>query len=87
MMLKERKVPPQPNWPFELNRNFPSLGELNVKIATEATVLKPSPRGDQKLKMLVNSFDAAVRNWNVPHLHDGMEQTDLHLGRQCHNSH
>lgn len=59
-MLKERAIPPQPGWPFTLNPNFPPLAQHNVKIPTKATLLKPSPKGDKKVKLLVNSFDASV---------------------------
>lgn len=61
MMLRERLVPPQPGGPFQLNKKFPPLSTLNIKIATKAVPLKPSPRGDRKIKALVNSFDASVR--------------------------
>lgn len=59
-MLRERAIPPQPGWPFTLNPNFPPLAQHNVKISTKTTTLKPSPKGDKKIKLLVNSFDASV---------------------------
>jgi hypothetical protein len=59
-MLRERAIPPQPGWPFTLNPNFPPLAQHNVKIATKTAALKPSPKGDKKVKILVNSFDASV---------------------------
>lgn len=59
-MLRERAIPPQPGWPFTINPNFPPLAQHNVKISTKITPLKPSPKGDKKVKMLVNSFDASV---------------------------
>lgn len=58
-MLRERAIPPQPGWPFTLNPNFPPLAQHNVRISTKTT-LKPSPKGDRKIKLLVNSFDASV---------------------------
>jgi iterative type I PKS product template protein len=62
MMLRERQVPPQPGAPFTLNHKFPPLSDINIKIATKPGALKPSPRGDKKIKALVNSFDASGGN-------------------------
>ncbi|KAK7700140.1 putative PKS/NRPS-like protein biosynthetic cluster [Diaporthe eres] len=59
LMLRERAIPPQPGWPFTLNPTFPPLAKHNVRISTKTTSLKPSPKGDKKIKMLVNSFDAS----------------------------
>lgn len=60
MMLRERQIPPQPGWPFELNHKFPDLAKSGIKIATEPTALVPSAEGDGKIKIVVNSFDASV---------------------------
>lgn len=80
MMMRDRVIPPQPGWPFTLNRNFPSLDKLNIKIATkQALDLRASPRGDGKIKVLVNSLDASVSNNSQPNV-------PLHLRRsstQC----
>ena len=57
MMLRERQIPPQPGCPFKVNRNFP---ESSIKIAMKPSKLLPSPNGDKKVKVLVNSFDASV---------------------------
>jgi acyl transferase domain-containing protein len=62
MMLREPQVPPQPGAPFNLNRKFPPLSDLNIRIATRLGPLNPSPKGDKKLKALVNSFDASGGN-------------------------
>lgn len=61
MMIRDRQIPPQPGAPFKLNQKFPPLGNLNIKIATKVLPLKPSPKGDKRIKALVNSFDASVR--------------------------
>lgn len=63
MMLRERQVPPQPGWPFKVNRHFP---ESSIKIATKPSALLPPSNGDNKAKILVNSFDAAV--YPIKHL-------------------
>lgn len=63
-MLRERTIP-QPGWPFTLNPNFPPLAQHNVRIATKTIPLKPSPKGDKKVKMLVNSSDASVRGMMI----------------------
>lgn len=60
LMLRHGLVPPQPAWPFQLNRRFPPLEPLNMRIATQAFKLAPSPESlDGRTKLLVNSFDAS----------------------------
>lgn len=73
-MLRERAIPSQPGWPFTLNPNFPPLAQHNVKISTKASPLKPSPKGDKKIKLLVNSFDASVRRMTME-CHTAMNST------------
>ncbi|KAK5991366.1 Non-reducing polyketide synthase PKS16 [Cladobotryum mycophilum] len=80
MMLRERQIPPQPNWPFKLNQNFPPLAQLNVNISTKTGPLRPSPNSDKRVKMLVNSFDASGGNVSLaieeaPPRHDKSEDT------------
>ncbi|KAI2634211.1 putative polyketide synthase [Hypomontagnella submonticulosa] len=65
MMLRDRVVPPQPGWPFQLNHKFPPLDKLNVRIATKKSDLRYSVLGDKKLKILVNSFDASGGNTSL----------------------
>ncbi|QGA19833.1 hypothetical protein EYB26_007528 [Talaromyces marneffei] len=66
MMMRDRKIPPQPGWPFTLNRKFPALDKLHVSITTKHGVdLRASPRGDGKLKLLVNSLDASGGNTSL----------------------
>ena len=65
MMLRERKVPPQPGMPFKINRNFPQLDKINVRIAGKNMVLKPRPGGDGKIRVLLNSFDASGGNTSL----------------------
>jgi len=60
MMLRELQIPPQPNWPFKFNPKFPPLATSNVKISTKISTLRASLKGDKRIKMLVNSFDASV---------------------------
>ena len=62
MMLRDREIPPQPDAPFKINRNFPPLGKLNVHIADKNMKLRPRPDGDGKVKVLLNSFDASGGN-------------------------
>ncbi|CAN8104993.1 unnamed protein product [Discula destructiva] len=62
MMIRDRQIPPQPGAPFKLNQKFPPLGDLNIKLATKLLPLKPSPKGDKRIKALVNSFDASGGN-------------------------
>lgn len=62
MMLRDREIPPQPDAPFKINRNFPPLEKLNIHIAGENMKLRPRPDGDGKVKVLLNSFDASGGN-------------------------
>jgi acyl transferase domain-containing protein len=60
MVMRERKVPPQPGIPFKLNRKLPPINKLHVQIAGKNTALKPTQAKDGKFKAMVNSFDASV---------------------------
>ena len=62
MMLRDREIPPQPDAPFKINRNFPPLEKLNVHIAGKNMKLRPRPDGDGKVRVLLNSFDASGGN-------------------------
>jgi len=68
-MMRERKIPAQPGLPFKLNRNFPVLDALHVRIAGlsgKDMTLRPSPAAqDAKIKCLVNSFDASGGNTSL----------------------
>jgi hypothetical protein len=68
--LKEGVIPPQPGMPNTLNRKFPPLDKMNVRISQEKMAFKPYPKGDGKRKIFLNNFDAAVRFidmvFNVP---------------------
>ncbi|KAL5898830.1 hypothetical protein ACKVWC_000243 [Pyricularia oryzae] len=59
LMMRDRVIPAQPGWPFKINQRFPPLDPLNVRIATQHYPLKPSPKGDQRIKIMLNSFDAS----------------------------
>lgn len=78
MMLRERKIPPQPGSPFVVNHNFPALADINVHIAGRDMMLKPRPGGDGKIKVLLNSFDASVRN-----IFDALFQCNLTFDREA----
>lgn len=59
LMMRHKVIPGQPGWPFRINHRFPPLEPLNVRIATQHYPLKPSPKGDKKIKIMINSFDAS----------------------------
>jgi iterative type I PKS product template protein len=59
LMLRDRVIPAQPGWPFKINHRFPALEPCHVRIATQLNTLKPSPKGNKKIKIMVNSFDAS----------------------------
>ncbi|KAL2015550.1 hypothetical protein VTK56DRAFT_5242 [Thermocarpiscus australiensis] len=65
MMIRERQIPPQPGWPFKLNHKFPDLAAANIRIPGKPTALSPSPKGDGKIKVVVNSFDASGGNVSI----------------------
>ena len=65
MMLRERKIPSQPDMPFKVNHNFPQLDKINVRIAGKNMALKPRPGGDGKNRVLLNSFDASGGNTSL----------------------
>ncbi|KAF2639737.1 ketoacyl-synt-domain-containing protein [Massarina eburnea CBS 473.64] len=69
MMMKEKKIPSQPGLPFKLNRKFPKLDNVNVRIAglgSKDLTLRPSPAAsDGKIKCLVSSFDASGGNTSL----------------------
>ena len=66
MMLRHRKIPAQPGWPFKLNHRFPRLDRRNVHIALENTALQASPKSaDGRIKMMVNTFDASGGNCSL----------------------
>ncbi|KAL1963671.1 hypothetical protein VTN77DRAFT_7875 [Rasamsonia byssochlamydoides] len=62
MMLKTRKIPPQPDLPFAINHRFPDLTARNVHIAGPDMMLRRSPVADGKLRIFLNSFDASGGN-------------------------
>ena len=63
-MLNHGQVPPQPDQPFSVNRNFASaLQPANIKIPATQEPLT-SHTGDRR-NILVNSFDAAGGNVTV----------------------
>lgn len=59
LMLRDKVIPAQPGWPFKINHRFPPLDPRHVHLATQIKTLKPSPKGDKKIKMMINSFDAS----------------------------
>ena len=61
MILKDGRIPPQPGMPFNLNSKFPPLDKIGIQIASRGMTLMPNPEGDGKKRLVVNSFDAAVR--------------------------
>ncbi len=69
MMMQHEKIPPQPGIPFQLNRKFPKLDNLHVRIAGISRgdwTLRPSPAArDGKIKCLVNGFDASGGNTSL----------------------
>jgi acyl transferase domain-containing protein len=62
MMLREDLIPPQPGMSNPLNSKFPPLSKINVHIPDRKKIFKRLPSGDGKRKVLLNNFDAAVRN-------------------------
>lgn len=69
MMMREKRIPPQPGYPFKVNRNFPSLEALNIRIAGTGgrdSTLRPSPASrNGKVKCLISTFDASGGNTSL----------------------
>jgi hypothetical protein len=61
MMLRNNLIPPQAGMPCPLNTKFPDLDKMNVQIPGRGRVFKAPPDRDERRKMILNNFDAAVR--------------------------
>lgn len=57
LVLQKRYIPPQPGYPFTLNRNFGSLHEANIAIADRPTLWRDRDDGTYSVAYLSN--DAA----------------------------
>ncbi|KAL4952403.1 hypothetical protein BDW69DRAFT_185487 [Aspergillus filifer] len=62
LALQSRVIPPQPGVPFKVNHNYPSLADLNVRIADNKIEFRKPAGGNGKRKVMVNNFDAAGGN-------------------------
>ncbi|KAJ0418711.1 hypothetical protein BJY00DRAFT_175444 [Aspergillus carlsbadensis] len=62
LALQRRIIPPQPGVPFKVNRNYPALKEMNVRIADDRIEFHKPAGGNGKRKVMVNNFDAAGGN-------------------------
>ena len=64
-MLRRHQIPPQPGYPFTVNRKFPSLNDANIRVADGRSQLMPWSEGDGKRKLIINGFDAAAGNTSM----------------------
>lgn len=62
MLRHDGVIPPQPGYPFALNRSFGNLSAANIKVADGCSLLQAWPNSDSTRKVLINSFDAAGGN-------------------------
>ncbi|KAK8008332.1 polyketide synthase [Apiospora marii] len=62
LIMQKRVIPPQPNWPFQINHKFPDLDAARIKVADGTVPLRPSRDGNGLSKIIINSFDAAGGN-------------------------
>ena len=65
LILREGQIPRQPGYPFQLNRRFPDLNRLNIRIGDGESQLRPWSHGDGRKKIVINGFDAAGGNASV----------------------
>jgi len=65
MLRNGGAIPPQPGYPFPLNKAFRDLEAANIKMADGKSCMKAWSKGDGRRKLLVNSFDAAGGNASV----------------------
>lgn len=65
LMMQKRQLPRQPGWPFQLNPKFADLDESHIRIADGRTPLTASLASNGRLKLVVNSFDAAGGNTSL----------------------
>lgn len=59
-MLRRHRIPPHPNYPFQLNHKLPSLEKAHMKISAAEISFNQSPGKDRKRRIFLNNFDAAV---------------------------
>ena len=60
LMLRERRIPPQPGMPFKVNHKFPPLEKMHMRIPGESRPFDARSK-DGKRRIFLNNFDAAVR--------------------------
>ncbi|KAG8531293.1 Type I Iterative PKS [Bacidia gigantensis] len=56
------KIPPQPGMPFKLNHRFPALNKMHIKIAGSTSSNQSRPSVTDRVKVLLNNFDASGGN-------------------------
>ncbi|KAI1826639.1 BcPKS15, polyketide synthase [Xylaria intraflava] len=65
LMLQRDRIPPQPGYPYPLNRNFSNLEVANIKIASGQPYSTEWARGNSKRRLVINGFDAAGGNTSI----------------------
>ncbi|KAL4940586.1 hypothetical protein BDV06DRAFT_223961 [Aspergillus oleicola] len=85
LALQARVIPPQPGVPFKINHNYPSLDELNVRIADDKIDFRAPTSGNGKRKVMVNNFDAAGGN-SCFILEEAPEQTSKKQDPRIHHT-
>lgn len=58
--MRKNMIPPHVGIKTRINREFPPLDKINVRIDPALTAFKPHIRGDGKRRVLLNNFNATV---------------------------
>ena len=59
-MLQYNIIPPQSGLTSRMNKGFPNLEQLHVRVPLQEVRLDHDSKSGSKKKILINSFDAAV---------------------------
>lgn len=58
--MRKNMIPPHVGIKTRINREFPPLDNINVRINSALIAFKPHIRGDGKRRVLLNNFNATV---------------------------
>ncbi|USW59773.1 Putative thioesterase, Acyl transferase domain superfamily, phosphopantetheine binding ACP [Septoria linicola] len=84
MLRHGSTIPPQPGYPFTLNRSFGSLATAHIRIADGRSSFQAPPKGDGTRRVLINSFDAAGGNVGLLIQEAPEPKPRVALPRRCH---
>ncbi|KAI1170433.1 ketoacyl-synt-domain-containing protein [Nemania sp. FL0916] len=65
LMLRKNTIPPHSGIKGRINRNFPNLEDIHIRIANSNTALPPHDNTHAPRRILINNFDAAGGNTSM----------------------